>query len=172
MEARITCTAMKFRLHTIADIWSKVGVLWGGQMDPKHPLRPLTGKLPKGGHESFQMRYYMTLYVKGLQNCGPSKIAPAGYRTRAGQRRSICYTKPRSNVSCRIMQGIFFDRQLWRSAVLQPFEIQGHVIPHWKGLITGCCLVTLLGAWQWFLGLPRPLKVPLLYFIYRRSYVV
>ncbi len=52
-------------------------------MNPKHPLKLLTGKLPKGGHESFQMRYYMTLYVKGLQNWGASKIAPAGYRTRA-----------------------------------------------------------------------------------------
>ena len=65
-------------------------------MDPKHPLRPLTGKLPKGGHESFQMRYYMTLYVKGLQNCRPSKLGPAGYRTRAwrlvykiGEKRSL-----------------------------------------------------------------------------------
>ena len=47
-------------------------------MDPKHPLRPLTGKLSKGGHESFQMRYYMTLYVKGLQNCGPSKMPRPG----------------------------------------------------------------------------------------------
>ena len=44
-------------------------------MDPKHPLRASTGKLPKGGHESFQMRYYMTLYVKGLQNCRLSKLA-------------------------------------------------------------------------------------------------
>ena len=44
-------------------------------MYPKHPAKPLTGWLPKGGHQSFPMRYYMTLYLKVLQNCGPSKLA-------------------------------------------------------------------------------------------------
>ena len=67
------------------------------------------------------------------------------------------------------MSAFFFDRQLWLSAVLQPLEIQRPIIPHLKGLMSGYCLVTLLGEWQCFLGLPRPLKVPLLYFIYRRS---
>ena len=57
----ISYTAMKFWLRTIADIWSKVGVLWGCLMHPKHPAKPYSCKLPKGGDESFQMRYYMTL---------------------------------------------------------------------------------------------------------------
>ena len=42
------------------------------------------------------MRYYMTLYVKVLQSCRPSKLGPAGYRTRAwrlvykiGEKRSL-----------------------------------------------------------------------------------
>ena len=34
---------MGIRLQTIADIWSKVGVLWGGLMYPKSPAKPLTG---------------------------------------------------------------------------------------------------------------------------------
>ena len=28
-------------------------------MHPKHPAKPYSCKLPKGGDESFQMRYYM-----------------------------------------------------------------------------------------------------------------
>ena len=76
-------------------------------MDPKQPLRPLTGKLPKGGHESFQMRYYMTLYVKGLQNCGTSKIAPAGYRTRAAQRPAISIRNSRNMNFRRNLENFF-----------------------------------------------------------------
>ena len=65
-------------------------------MHPKHPAKPYSCKLPKGGDESFPMRYYMTLYVKVLQSCRPSKLGPAGYRTRAwrlvykiGEKRSL-----------------------------------------------------------------------------------
>ena len=137
-------TAMKFRLYTIADIWSKVGVLWGGLMSPKHPAKPFSGWLPKGEHQSFPMRYYMTLYLKVLQNCGPSKFAPAGYRTRA------CAITTYIKCSLEPKMSAFFDRQLWRSAVWQPLEIQRLIIPHWKGLITGYCLVRQSGAWQWF----------------------
>ena len=82
-------TAMKFRLHTIANIWSKVGVLWGGLMYPKHPAKHLTGCLHKVRHQSFPMRHYITLYLKGLQNCRSSKSTPAGYRTRASRRPSM-----------------------------------------------------------------------------------
>ena len=35
-------TAMDIRLQTIADIWSKVGVLWGGVADLKSTATPLT----------------------------------------------------------------------------------------------------------------------------------
>ena len=34
-------TATSFRLRTIADIWSKVGVHWGSLMYPKSPVKPL-----------------------------------------------------------------------------------------------------------------------------------
>ena len=68
-------TAMKFWLYTIADIWSKVGVLWGGLMYPKSPAKPFTGWLQTVRHQIFPLRYYRTLYLKGLQNCGPSKFA-------------------------------------------------------------------------------------------------
>ena len=135
-------------------------------MYPKHPAKHLTGWLPKRGHQSFPMRYYMTLYLKGLQNCGPSKSAP--YRTRAWR---LVY-KIAKNVASNPKYQLFFDRELWRSAVWQPLEIQRLIIPHLKGLMSGCCLVRQSGAWQCFLGLPRPLKVPLLYSINRRSCVV
>ena len=48
-------------------IWSKVGVFWGHLMYSKHPAKPLTGWLHKVRHYSFPKRYYMTLYLKGLQ---------------------------------------------------------------------------------------------------------
>ena len=44
-------------------------------MYPKCPAKPLTGWLQIVIHQSFQMRYYMSLYLKGLQSCRPSKLA-------------------------------------------------------------------------------------------------
>ena len=116
-------------------------------MDPKHPLRPLTSKLSKGGHESFQMRYYMTLYVKGLQSCRPSKLGPAGYRTRASRRPAISVRNSRKDGFCRNSAKFFFESFAKKAAVLQPLEIQRLIIPRWKGLITGYCLVRQSGAW-------------------------
>ena len=44
-------------------------------MYPKSPAKPLTGWLQTVRHQIFPLRYYRTLYLKGLQNCGPSKFA-------------------------------------------------------------------------------------------------
>ena len=111
-------TAMKIRLHTIADIWSKVGVLWGHLMHPKQPLKLISSKLPKKGDESFQMRYYMTLYVKGLQNCRPSKLGPAGYRTRASRRPAITIRNSMKSMKDGFSASFFFDRKLWLPVTL------------------------------------------------------
>ena len=43
-------------------------------MYPKRPAKPLTGWLQTVRHQIFPLRYYRTLYLKGLQNCGPSKF--------------------------------------------------------------------------------------------------
>ena len=54
----------------------------------------------------------MTLYLKGLQNCGPSKSAPAGYRTRASRRPAIAKQKREKSSLEPKMLAFFFDRQL------------------------------------------------------------
>ena len=94
----------------------------------------------------------MTLYVKGLQNCRPSKLGPAGYRTRASRRPAISVRNSRKGGFCRNSAKFFFESFAKKAAVLQPLEIQRPIIPHWKGLMSGYCLVTLLGEWQYFLG--------------------
>ena len=68
-------TAMKIRLHTIAILWRKIGVIHDAITYPKSAATPLTDWLQTVGHQSFPMRYYTSLYLKGLQNCGPSKLA-------------------------------------------------------------------------------------------------
>jgi hypothetical protein len=44
-------------------------------MYPKRPAKFLVFWPLIGNDQSFPMRYYKTLYLKGLQNCGPSKLA-------------------------------------------------------------------------------------------------
>ena len=125
-------TATRFRLHTIADIWSKVGVLWGGLMYPKHPAKPLTGWLQIHRNQIFPMRYYMSLYLKGLQNCSPSKLAVKKKCWYFGFEATFFVIL----CSNRWGPGSIPGRgELWRPAVLQYLDIQGHVVPHWKALM-------------------------------------
>ena len=68
-------TAMKFWLRTIADIWSKVGILWESVAEFMALPRPWKCNQTIARHQTFQMRYYKSLYLKGLPNCGLSKLA-------------------------------------------------------------------------------------------------
>ena len=131
-------TAMKFRLHTIADIWRKVGVFWGGLMYPKRPAKPLTGWLQTVRHQSFSLKYHTILYLKGLQNCSffckTFKKKFAEFRRKSIFHR-VTYWNRRSSGG----QGSIPGRSgLRRPAVFQPLEIQGHIVPHWKALMSDC----------------------------------
>ena len=104
---------------------------------------------------------------RGCKTAGPQSWARPGIEPGPPKDRRFQYVTREYGFSPKF--GKFFFAK--NAAVWQPLEIQRLIIPHWKGLITGYCLVRLSRAWQCFLGLPRPFKVPLLYFIYRRSYV-
>ena len=103
---------MDIRLHTIADICSKVGVLWWGLMDPKSAAMPL----------SF-------CSLKGCKSAGPQSPPPPGIEPGPTKDRRLL-NKNAKKVAMNPKCQLFFDRQLWRTAVLQPLEIQGPVVPH------------------------------------------
>ena len=71
IHLKIAYTVSDNEYGLIADIWSKVGVLWGGLMYPKHLAKPFSSYLLKGEHQSFQMRYNMTANFDGPQFCSP-----------------------------------------------------------------------------------------------------
>ena len=54
-------TAMNFWLHTIAILWSKIGVIPEGITYPKSAATPFFGYLQTVRDQSFSLRYYTTL---------------------------------------------------------------------------------------------------------------
>ena len=145
----------------------------------------------------------MSLYLKGLQNCGPSKLAvkkkadilgsrllfsrfyvviaqarvrypdgadfeglqlcrPLVYKT--AKLRTVKVGSPNKadilgsrllfSRFCIVIAGLREARVRYTAGVdfegLQPLEIQRLIVPHLKGLMSGCCLVRRSGAWQCF----------------------
>ena len=58
------------------------------------------------------MRHFMNLYLKGYQKFNKSKL------------------------KLKLLLGKYKSVQLWTVLFLIPLEVQGHTVPHWKGLIT------------------------------------
>ena len=70
-----TYTAKDIWLHTIAILWSKSSLFKRTWQTLKALPRPWLSSQTTARHQSFQMRYYRSLYLKGLQSCRPSKLA-------------------------------------------------------------------------------------------------
>ena len=136
-------TAMKFWLWTISILWSKVGVIQEGLTDLKSTAMPWLSNPWTARHQSFQMRYYRTWYLRGLQSCRPSKLVVKKNSWYFGFEATFFA------ILCSNRRGpgsIPGRGGLWGLAALQPLDLQGCIIPHLKALMSGCSGVRGLGA--------------------------
>ena len=100
-------------------------------MYPKRPTKPLTGWFQTVRDQSFPLRYYTTLYLKGLQNCRPSKLAVKKKADILGSRlRFSRFYVVIAEARVRYPEGAVFGR----GAALQPLELQRLIAPFWKPL--------------------------------------
>jgi len=68
-------TAMDIWLHTIAILWSKFALFGRAWRTLKALPCPWLSDQTTARHQSFQMKYYRTLYLTGFHSCRPSKLA-------------------------------------------------------------------------------------------------
>ena len=81
--------------RTIDHLWYKIGVLHLIKKWPKCIAILIFWYLLINIDQIFIKTQFLSLQAKGLQNCRPSKFAPAGNRTRVARRAAIYYIKSR-----------------------------------------------------------------------------